>query len=195
MAVRRCPSPPPSARMRRRTYVTCCRTPREWCYRCVRCMYVCFTNYFRYIGYAMLGILTGSLLPISAFVYYTTAKILCVIVRTHHQMTSQVTSISDFTDNTRSASVTLKAICSVRNVLIICLAFLSITLRFDIYSIDYMVEQENKFPTSYVFVSFWIYVSNSSVNRLLYLVLFRFLLSKVGEMMSNCCPCLSCDRL
>ena len=71
-------------------------------------------------------------------------------------MTSQVNSISDFTDNTRSASMTLKAIRFGRSVLILCLVFLIITLPLDLYSIDSMVGLENKLTTSYVFVSVWI---------------------------------------
>ena len=145
------------------------------------------------IWYVVFGIITGSLLPITAIVY-ATIKILCVIVRTHHQITSQVNSISGFTDNTHSATVTLKAIRSGKSVLIICLAFLIITFPLDFYSIVYMVGLENRLPLSFSFVANWIFLCNSSVNSLLYLVLFHSVRSKTAEMISNCCLCLSCDR-
>ena len=72
------------------------------------------------ISNVMMHLVSGAILallvPVAAIVYATT-KIFCVIVRTHHQMTSQVNSISGYSGNTHS--LTLKAIRSGRNVLFI----------------------------------------------------------------------------
>ena len=132
----------------------------------------------------------GLLVPAVAIVYATT-KIFCVIFRTHHEMTSQVNSISGYSGDTHS--LTLKAIRSGRNVLLICLAFLIITLPFCFYFTAVVLDFEKKLPSWYAFISIWIYVCNSSVNSLLYLLLFRSVRSKTAEMLYNCCS-LTCVR-
>ena len=80
----------------------------------------------------VFALIIGVLVPAVAIVYATT-QIVCVIFRTHHQMTSQVNSISGYSGNTHS--LTLKAIRSGRNVLLICLAFFIITLPLCYYYI------------------------------------------------------------
>ena len=52
----------------------------------------------------VLGVTSGVLVPAVAIVYATT-KIECVIMRTHHQMTSQVNSISGSSGNTSSLTL------------------------------------------------------------------------------------------
>ena len=138
----------------------------------------------------VLGVIIGFLVPAVVIVYATT-KILCVIIRTHNQMTSQVNSISGSSGNT--SSLTLKAIRSGRNMLLICLTFLILTLPLGFYLMAFILEFEDKLPSSFSFVANWIFVCNSSVNSLLYLVLFRSFRSKAAEMLYNCCP-LRCVR-
>ena len=138
----------------------------------------------------VFGAILELLVPAVAIVYATT-KIFCVIVRTHHQMMSQVNSISGYSENTHS--LTLKVIRSGRNVLLICLAFLIITLPLCFYFIALIFDFEKKLPSSYAFISIWIYVCNSSINSLLYLLLFRSVRSKTAEMLYSCCS-LSCLR-
>ena len=130
----------------------------------------------------VLGVIIGFLVPTVAIVYATT-KIECVIVRTHHQITSQVNPIRGSSGNT--SSLTLKAIRSGRNVLLICLAFLILTLPLGFYFIALTLEFEDKLPSSFPFVAIWIFVCNSSVNSLLYLILFRSVRSKTAEMLNN----------
>ena len=138
----------------------------------------------------VLGVTIGVLVPAFGIVY-ATAKIVCVIVRTHHQMTSQINSISGSSGNT--SSLTLKTIRSGRNILLICLAFVILTLPLGFYIIALIVEFQDKLPSSFPFVANCIFVCNSSVNSLLYLVLFRSVRRKTAEMLSNCCS-LSCLR-
>ena len=138
----------------------------------------------------VLGVIIGLFVPAFVIVYATT-KIVCVIVRTHHQMTSQVNSISGSSGNT--SSLTLKTIRSGRNILLICFAFIILTLPLGFYLIVLTLEFEDKLPSSFPFLANLIFVCNSSVNSLLYLVLFRSVRSKTAEMMYNCCS-LSCLR-
>ena len=111
------------------------------------------------------GAILSLLVPAVAIVYATT-KNFCVIFRTHHEMTSQVNSISGYSGNTHSLN--LKAIRSGRNVLLICLAFVIITLPLCFYFTALTLDFEKKLPSSYAFISIWGYVCNSSVNSLLY---------------------------
>ena len=138
----------------------------------------------------VFALLIGVLVPAVAIVYATT-KIVCVIVRTHHQMTSQINSISGSSGNT--SSLTLKTIRSGKNVLLLCLAFLILTLPVMFNLIALILEFQDKLPSSFPFVANWIFVCNSSVNSFLYLVLFRSVRRKTAEMLYNCCS-LSCLR-
>ena len=138
----------------------------------------------------VLEVIIGFLMPAIATVYATT-KIVCVIVRTHHQMTSQVNSINGCNGNT--SSFTLKALRSDKNVFLICLAFFILALPLGFYLIALILEFQDKLPSSCPFVTNWIFVCNSSVNSLLYLLLFRSVRSKTVEKLHNCC-CLSCLR-
>ena len=111
----------------------------------------------------VLGVIIGFLVPAIAIVYATT-KIVCVIVRTHHQMTSQVNSINGSNGNT--SSFTLKALRYGKNVFLICLAFLILTLPLGFYLIALILEFQDKLPSSFPFVTNWIFVCNSSVKPL-----------------------------
>ena len=132
----------------------------------------------------VFALIIGVLVPAVAIVYATT-KIVCVIVRTHHQMTSQVNSISGSSGNT--SYLTLKALRSGRDVVLICLAFLILTLPLGFYLIALILEFQDKLPSSFPFVANLIFVCNSSVNSLLYLVLFRSVRRNTAEMLYNCC--------
>ena len=132
----------------------------------------------------VFALIIGVLVPAVVTIYATT-KIICVIVRTHHQMTSQINSISGLSGNTYS--LTLKTIRSGKNILLICLAFLILTLPIGFYLIALILEFQDKLPSSFPFLANWIFVCNSSVNSFLYLVLFRSVRIKTAEMLYNCC--------
>ena len=96
----------------------------------------------------VFGTILALLVPAVAIVY-ANIKIVCVIFRTHHQMSLQVNLISGYNGNTHS--LTLKAIRSGRNVLLICLAFLIITLPICFYFTALILDFEtNVFVCIYI---------------------------------------------
>ena len=113
------------------------------------------------------------ILPLSVIVY-STATIFRVIVRTHRQIAAQTNSIGghiDFVGNI--PSLTSKSIRSGRNILIICLAYVVLTIPVAIYLTAASVGEADDVPPSFQFVAVWIVFCNSFVNSFLYLFLFR----------------------
>ena len=130
-----------------------------------------------------MGTTAGPLVPLIVSVYVTT-NIFCVIVRTQRQITAYVNSVSGAIENT--SSLTLKSIRSGRNVLLICFAFLILTFPLIVCAVAEMLGWEDELPSSYKFLAVWIIVCNSSVNSLIYILLFRSARTKTAEIISNC---------
>ena len=129
------------------------------------------------------------ILPLSVIVY-ATATIFRVIVRTHRQIAAQTNSIGghiDFVGNI--PSLTSKSIRSGRNILIICLAYVVLTIPVAIYLTAASVGEADDVPPFFQFVAVWIVFCNSFVNSFLYLFLFRYVRSKAKDMFRNACIC------
>ena len=125
------------------------------------------------------------MLPLSLIVYATTT-IVCVIVRTHRQIAAQINSIGGNNDFVGSIpSLTSKSIRSGRNGLIICLAYLVITIPTAVYITAVITGNENDVPSSFQFVAVWILFCNTFVNSLFYLFLFRYVRSKAKDTFKN----------
>ena len=138
-------------------------------------------------GTLVVAVLIAIVCPAVAIVYCTT-RIFLAIFRTHRQITAQVNSIGGQSGAlANTPSLTLKSIRSGRNVLIICLAFLILTIPFAVYFLMYTFELDTHLPSSYTFVATWILLSNSSVNSLLYIVLFRSVREKTVHMLRGVC--------
>ena len=76
----------------------------------------------------LIGLTFGLAVPIVVIVY-ATARIFCVIVRTHRSITSHVSSIGgDAVPVVHMPALTLKSIRSGKNILLMCLAYLILTI-------------------------------------------------------------------
>ena len=138
---------------------------------------------------AIFHITVEFILPVSVTVY-ATVTIFRVIVRTHRQIADQTNSIGghiDFIGNI--PSLTSKSIRSGRNILIICLAYLVLTIPVAIYLTAIVVGVADDVPPSFQFVAIWAVCCNSFVNSFLYLFLFRYVRSKAKDMFKNVCIC------
>ena len=94
----------------------------------------------------------GVMLPLAVIVY-ATATIFRVIVRTHRQIAAQTNSIGGHVNLGNIPSLTSKSIRSGRNVLIIiCLAYLVLTIPAAVYVTAVIVWKENAVPPSFQFV-------------------------------------------
>ena len=130
----------------------------------------------------------GVILPLAVIVY-ATATIFRVIVRTHRQIAAQTNSIGGHVDLGNIPYLTSKSIRSGRNVLIICLAYLVLTIPVAIYLTAASVGKARDVPPSFQFAAVWTVFCNSFVNSFFYLFLFRYVRSKAKDMFKKACIC------
>ena len=125
--------------------------------------------------------------PLVAIVYCTT-RIFLVILRTHRQITAQVNSIGGENGSQATVpSLTFKAIRSGRNVLIVCLAFILLTIPFCVFAALSPFGLTKHWSSLYKFAAAWIVLSNSFINSFIYIVLFRNVRAKISEMLRGVC--------
>ena len=121
-------------------------------------------------------------------IVYSTTRIFFAILRTHRQITAQVNSIGGENSNfATTPSLTLKSIRSGRNVLIICLAFVILTMPFAAYVVMDAISLTTPLPLSFAFISTWVILSNSSVNSLMYILLFQSVREKTAQTLRDIC--------
>ncbi|KAK2182114.1 hypothetical protein NP493_366g02015 [Ridgeia piscesae] len=132
------------------------------------------------VGLIMFVDIIAIVCPAIVLVYSTT-RIFFAILRTHRQITVQVNSIGGENGNfATTPSLTLKSIRSGRNVLIMCLSFLILTMPFAV-SVIIETFSTTPLPLSFVFISTWVLLSNSSVNSLMYILLFQAVREKTAQ--------------
>ena len=115
-----------------------------------------------------------------------TLMTLVVVLRAHRQICTQVHSIGGVGAQLNPGHITVQAIRSARNILIIC--FMSIVLTFPLVAfaisrqgIDSNVIRVDMFS----FCAIWLYNSNTFMNSFLYLVLYRSVRGKLMDMFAN----------
>ena len=130
-------------------------------------------------GYALalISYVFGILAPIVAL-FYSTTRIFIVVVRAHTSMLAQVHAIEGSAGTT--GQVTLQAVRSARNILLICFASFSLTvpvvlqgsLTFAGYGMPHILR----------FASIWLFGCNTFTNSMLYVVLHSSLRKKTRLM-------------
>ena len=108
-------------------------------------------------------------------IVYATARIFWIVVRVQLQITAQVTSIGGHAGSAvNNASLTLQSIRSGRNVLLVCLGVLVFTIPIVVLFVEkFAGGKVLQSSSTYNFAAVWMAMSNTIVNGLLYLVLFR----------------------
>ena len=144
-----------------------------------------------YAAAILFGLIFGILVPLPVIVY-TTGTIFRVIVRTHRQIAAQSFSIAGHLSVGNIPSLTSKSIRSGKNIVIICLAYLILTIPVIIEVAAVIVGKEKYFPSMVKFAAVWTVFCNSFVNSLLYLILFRNIRSKALSMLNDCCTLCKC---
>ena len=135
----------------------------------------------------LIGITVAVLL-----IVYGTAKIFFVIVRTHHQITSQVQSIGGDQDvGAQTRSATLKSIRSGKNVLIICASVVALTMPAIAYDIHRSASGGSDDLHLVSFFVMWIAAWNGVVNSLLFLFLYHSVRNKTADMLKEMCACIT----
>ena len=104
-----------------------------------------------YVASALFfGLTVGTLMPVVVIVYATT-RIFFIIVRTHIEITMQVNWIGGEAGAVGTIpNVTLKSICSGRNVLLICLADVILTIPITVSTIALVLGKSNNLPALFI---------------------------------------------
>ena len=136
----------------------------------------------------LFGLIAGIVLPLNVIVY-ASARLLCAIIRTHRQIAALKDSIAGHNDLGNTPTLTFKSMRSGRNVLIICLVYIIMTIPVAVYVVAIVMGKEHDMPPSFKFVAVWTVFCNSFVNGLFYLFLFRNIRTKAMNMFNNACIC------
>ena len=126
---------------------------------------------------SLVGYAVSVVLPELALIY-ATVQIFIVVVRVHRHVSAQVQSISGGSAN--SGLVTLKAVRSARNILVICFVALALTVPLLVSAVLRFAVQGKDIVTRVGFYAVWSFQCNSFLNSFLYIVLHRTLRQKVS---------------
>ena len=133
-------------------------------------------------AYFMAYLLFAVALPVSLIIYGT-VRMFLVVVRTHRKISALEQSVTVGNGSIGNTGfVTMQAIRSSKNVIIICI----VSLLLNTLPIAYMVLREitgNPISGAFNFASMWLFESNTFVNSLLYLVLFKSVRQNVVHML------------
>ena len=146
------------------------------------CTYRVVANNSSFSVLALGLYIVSSVLPGAALVY-ATARIFLVVVRAHSQVSAQVQSISGGAD--QSGMVTLKAIRSAKNVLVICFVALALTVPIWVFAIIRHMFFTAQTVSLFSFTAIWLFYCNSFMNSFLYMVLHRSIRQKLKLMFTG----------
>ena len=131
-----------------------------------------------YMAYFLIGVV----LPVSVIIYGT-MRIFIVVVRTHRQITALEQSVTVGSSSIGNTGfVTVQAIRSSKNIIIICVISLLLNIPPLTFSVLRNVT-DTPIPDVFAFTSLWVFESNTFVNSLLYLFLFKSVRQKVFHML------------
>ena len=113
---------------------------------------------------------------------YATARIFVVVPRTHAAINRQVHALNVVGLNTASAGlVTLHAIRSARNVLVICIVSVLLALPM---SAMLFIRRRHPPPAELAFAAVWLFLGNTFLNSLLYITLYRSIRKKTKQLLT-----------
>ena len=136
-------------------------------------------------GIIVIDLIIAVVLPVVVLVY-SSMRIFIVIIRTHRRIAAQVNSIGGEPGTSADvACVTLASIRSGRNVLVVSLSFFLLTIPYIIFMLLFAFKLDVHLPSSYKFVASWVLLSNSSVNSIIYIYLFRDVRHKTAHMLRS----------
>ena len=140
------------------------------------------------VGQMIVVFIIAMVFPVVILVYATT-RIFRAIRRTHRQIAAQVSSIGGENSHvvTINPSLTLKSVRSGRNLLIVCLALVLLTIPCIIYIIVFLLRLRDAMPTWYMFVAVWMFESNRFINSLIYIIVFQSVRDKTLDMLRSVC--------
>ena len=128
-------------------------------------------------------------IPVS-LILYGTVRIIIVVVRTHRQISALEQSVVVGNSSIgKTGFVTVQAIRSSRNVIIICVVSLVLNTPIFAYVVLHFLTAY-RIPHGFSFISIWVFESNTFVNSLLYLLLFKSVRQKAFHMFRTIYICI-----
>ena len=128
-------------------------------------------------------------IPVS-LILYGTVRIIIVVVRTHRQISALEQSVAVGNSSIGTTGfVTVQAIRSSHNVIIICVVSVVLSTPFFAFFILRFLTAYH-IPYVFSFVSVWVFECNTVVNSLLYLLLFKSVRRKAFHMFRTIYTCL-----
>ena len=146
------------------------------------CMYIIEANNISVSALSLFLYVLSSIVPQMVLLYATVRNFL-VVVRAHSHVSAQVQSISGGADV--SGMVTLKAIRSARNVLVICFVALALSVPVFMHMVIRHILYEAQALAVFSFVAIWLFFCNSFTNSFLYMFLHRSIRHKLRLMFTG----------
>ena len=139
------------------------------------------------VGILFIAILVAIVCPVVILVYSTT-RIFRTILRTHRQIAAQMISIGR--ENSHVVTIpssTLKSVRSGRNVLIVCLVVVLLTIPHTVDMFVFIMGLGESLPSWYMFAAVWMFQSNTFINSLIYILVFQSVRDKTSDMFKSVC--------
>ena len=138
------------------------------------------------VALVISAVVFALLLP-QVIMVYSTVRIFNTILRTHRQVAILSRLIKTHIDFFgKIPTVTFKSIRSGRNILIICLVSIILTIPAVVYTTAVILHKESWISTILQFFSIWVLFCNTFINSLFYLILFMCIRRKAIEILKDC---------
>ena len=127
---------------------------------------------------------------------FATFRIFVVVVRTQRQIAAQLQSMGTRVgdnDAVNPGLVTVQAIRSAKNILIICFVSLALNVPLLTFAVLRHAIHDERITSVFRFGAMWIYICNSFMNSFLYLVLYRSVRKKIVCMFTDMRDFIRCD--
>ena len=108
-----------------------------------------------------------------------TAMMLVVVLRAHRHICAQIRSIGGEGATENTGFVTVQTIRSAKNIIIICVVSIALSVPLFAFAVLRHAFKDHHVSEVYKFIDAWLYNSNSFMNGLLYLVLYRSVRKKI----------------
>ena len=133
--------------------------------------------------------LLGVIIP-AATLIVATCIMLIIVLRTHKQISAQVQSIGGGGAGSGGAVVsagfvTVKAIRSAKNILIICFVSITFTIPILMFAVIRHATKGQRVTEAFSFSVVWMFSCNSFMNSFLYVILHRSVRVKLACMFSE----------
>ena len=128
--------------------------------------------------YLLVAQVVGGFLPMTLMVY-ANVRMFIVVVRAMHAVAAEIvpsgagTNASALQQHTLSMSHFFRSVRSSKNIIIICSVFVGIISVEVIVTLTVSLHQTQQQPSGAEIAATWLFLNNSSINSLLYIMLHR----------------------